>query len=163
MSSRRIEEALHRAARQHQFLEVVDRDEAEARFRRHLALAPLGRESVALTASLGRVLSDDVAAGVDVTAFDRSSVDGFALRAADLVGASDEAPRVLRLNPEILTPGVEPREAVGPGTATIVATGGMIPRGADSVVMVEHTDSREERGETFVEVRQAVAAGDSVA
>jgi putative molybdopterin biosynthesis protein len=161
--SSRIEEALHRAARQQQFLEVVDRDEAEARFRRHLALAPLGREAVALTAALGRVLAEDVAAAVDVPAFDRSSVDGFAVRAADLVGASDEAPRVLRLNREILTPGVEPREAVGPGTATIIATGGMLPRGADSVVMVEHTDSREERGETFVEVRQPVAAGDSVA
>jgi putative molybdopterin biosynthesis protein len=163
MASEEIEEALRLAARQEQFLEVVDRDEAEARFRRHLTLAPLGPEAVALSRALGRVLAEDVVAGVDVPAFDRSSVDGFAVRAADVVGASDERPRLLRLNPEILTPGVEPRGTVEPGTATIVATGGMLPRGADAMVMVEYTDAREERGASRVEVSRPVAPGDSVA
>lgn len=163
MAIEEAREALRRAARQQQFLEVVDRDEAEARFRRHLTLAPLGRETVALAAALGRVLAEDVVAGVDVPAFDRSSVDGFALRAADIAGASDESPRVLRLNPEILKPGVEPRAAVEPGTATIIATGGMLPRGADAIVMIEYTDSREEDGALLVEVRRPVAPGDSVA
>ena len=163
MPSEDLKEALRRAARQQQFLEVVDRDEAEARFRRHLHLAPLGRERVPLDAALGRVLADDVAAGVDVPGFDRSSVDGFAVRAADVAGASDEAPRVLRLNPELLTPGVPPRGEVQPGTATIVATGGMVPRGADAVVMVEHTEPHEDEGGLAVEVRRPVAAGDSVA
>jgi putative molybdopterin biosynthesis protein len=163
MASERIEEVLRRAARQQQFLEVVDRDEAEARFRRHLTLAPLGREAVALAGALGRVLAGDVVAAVDVPAFDRSSVDGFAVRAADLAGASDEAPRSLRLNPEVLTPGVEPRGAVEPGTATVIATGGMLPRGADAVVMVEYTDARDEEGGTVVEVRRPVAPGDAVA
>ncbi len=163
MASEDLKEALRRAARQQQFLEVVDRDEAEARFRRHLALAPLGRESVPLAQALGRVLAEDVVAGVDVPAFDRSSVDGFAVRAADVAGASDDAPSVLRLAGEILTPGVVPRAEVGPGTATIVATGGMVPRGADAVVMVEVTDSREDGGALAIEVRRPVAAGDSVA
>ena len=163
MPSEDLKEALRRAARQQQFLEVVDRDEAEARFRRHLHLAPLGRERVPLDAALGRVLADDVVAGVDVPGFDRSSVDGFAVRAADVAGASDEAPRVLRLNPELLTPGVPPRGEVQPGTATIVATGGMVPRGADAVVMVEHTEPHEDEGGLAVEVRRPVAAGDSVA
>ena len=99
MATEDLKEALRRAARQQQFLEVVDRDEAEARFRRHLDLSPLGREAVPLDAALGRVLAEDVSAGVDVPGFDRSSVDGFAVRAADVAGASDEAPRVLRLNP----------------------------------------------------------------
>jgi putative molybdopterin biosynthesis protein len=163
MSSERLKEALRRAARQQQFLEVVGRDEAEARFRRHLSLAPLGREPVPLGAALGRALAADVVAGVDVPAFDRSGVDGFAVRAADVAGASDEAPRVLRLNDELLTPGVVPRGEVAPGSATIIATGGMVPRGADAVVMVEYTEPREEGGVLGVEVRRPVAPGDSVA
>jgi putative molybdopterin biosynthesis protein len=158
-----IERALRAAARQHQFLEVVGRDEAEARFRRHLSPAPLGDEAIPAAAALGRVLAEDVAATVDVPGFDRSGVDGFAVRAADLVGASDATPRVLRLNPEILTPGVEPRVTVAPGTATLVATGGMVPRGADAVVMVEHTDPRDGEGALAIEVRRPVAPGDAVA
>jgi putative molybdopterin biosynthesis protein len=163
MATDRMRDALRRAAGQEQFLEVVDRDEAEARFRRHLALKPLGRETVPLAAALGRVLAEDVAAGVDVPAFDRSSVDGFAVRAADVAGASEETPRLLRLNAEILTPGVEPRATVEAGTATVIATGGMLPRGADAVVMVEFTEAREEAGATLVEVRRPAAPGDAVA
>jgi molybdopterin molybdotransferase/putative molybdopterin biosynthesis protein len=162
MANERITDALRRASRQQQFLEVVDRDEAEARFRRHLALAPLGRETVPLGAALRRVLADDVLAGVDVPAFDRSSVDGFAVRAQDVAGASEERPRALRLNPEILTPGVEPRGAVEPGTATVIATGGMLPRGADAVVMVEYTEAREVGGAQEVLVQRPVAPGESV-
>lgn len=150
--------ALLKAARQEQFLEVVDRDEAEARFRRHLTLAPLGGEQVALADALGRVLSRDVVAEIDVPGFDRSSVDGFAVVAGDTAGASEEAPRVLSLNPEILTPGVEPRIALRRGTASVVATGAMLPRGADAVVMVEHTEAVEGGG-AAVEVRRAAAPG----
>jgi putative molybdopterin biosynthesis protein len=156
-------DALRRAARQEQFLEVVDRDEAEARFRRHLRLAPLGPEPVPLAGARGRVLAEDVVAAIDVPAFDRSSVDGFAVRAADLAGASQEAPRTLRLNPELLTPGVVARGTVEAGTATVIATGGMVPRGADAVVMVEHTDPLEEAGALRIEVRRPVAPGDAFA
>ncbi|HTP27397.1 MAG TPA: molybdopterin biosynthesis protein [Anaeromyxobacteraceae bacterium] len=154
--------SLMRAARQDQFLEVVDRDEAQARFRRHLELSPLGRETVPLANALGRVLSDDVIATVDVPGFDRSNVDGFALRAEDTAGASEDAPRLLRLNPEILTPGVEPRDPIAAGTATVIATGGMVPRGADAVVMVEHTEASEEGGEAMVEIRRPAAPGQFV-
>lgn len=156
-------EALRRAARQQQFLEVVGRDEAEARFRRHLVLAPLARETVPLAAALGRVLADDVVATVDVPGFDRSSVDGFAVRAADVAGASDDAPTLLRLNPEVLTPGRVPRLTVEPGTATVLATGGVLPRGADAVVMVEYTEERDVDGAPGVAVQRPVAPGDAVA
>jgi putative molybdopterin biosynthesis protein len=135
--------AVRRAAQQEQFLEVVDRDEAITRLHRHLDLAPLGKESVALSQALGRVLAADVVSSVDVPGFDRSNVDGFAVRASDTAGASAAEPRVLTLNAELLTPGVEPGLAVLPGTATVIATGGMIPRGADAVLMVEHTDFDE--------------------
>jgi putative molybdopterin biosynthesis protein len=154
---------LQTLSQQEQFLDVVDRDEAFRRFHRHLALAPVGSETVGLSQALGRVLAHAVVAGVDVPGFDRSSVDGFAVRADDMVGASDRAPRTLTLNSEILTPGTEPRLPVTRGTATLIATGGMVPRGADAVVMVEHTDSYDRDGTTLIEVRRPAAPGQFIA
>jgi len=154
--------ALLRAAHQEQFLEAVSRDEAEARFRRHLKLAPLGRETIALSRALGRVLAADVVATVDVPSFDRSAVDGFAVRASDVVGASAEAPRTLRLNPEMLTPGIVPSSEVAPGTATLIATGGMLPRGADAIAMVEHTDTRLHGDQVLLEVYRPLSPGQHV-
>lgn len=151
------------AARQEQFLEVVGRDEAEARFRRHLDLTPKGAETVPLAAALGRVLAADVLAEVDVPGFDRSSVDGFAVRAADTQGAGEDTPVVLRLNEEVLSAGRVPALTVAPGMATVIATGGMLPRGADAVVMVEHTESREDGGVLLVEVRKPLVPGAFVA
>jgi len=86
-----IDAALGRLARQDQFLEVVDRDEAIARFQRHLDPRPLGSERVPLAEALRRVLAEPVIAGVDVPNFDRSNVDGFAVRAADTIEASRHA------------------------------------------------------------------------
>ncbi|MGH6903481.1 MAG: molybdopterin biosynthesis protein [Geminicoccaceae bacterium] len=159
--ARRLLAAVRRAARQEQFLEVVDRDEAVARFHRHLKLAPLGKESVALGEARGRVLAEEVVAAVDVPGFDRSNVDGFALRAHDTAGASDAKPRSLLLNSEVLTPGIEPRLPVAPGTATVIATGGMLPRGADAVLMVEHTELDEAAG--TLQVLRPAAAGQLIA
>ena len=78
--------------KQQQFLEVLDRDEAERRWRAILEVAPLPGESVPLEQALGRVLAEDVAAEVDVPGFDRSNMDGFALRAEDTYGATEDAP-----------------------------------------------------------------------
>jgi putative molybdopterin biosynthesis protein len=126
--------------KQDQFLDVIDRDEAERRFRAVLDLRPLPAEEVALEEALGRILASDVIAPIDVPGFDRSNVDGFAVRAQDTFGASEQEPRALRLNAEALTTGVLPREMVEPGTATTIATGAVVPRGADAIVMVEDTD-----------------------
>ena len=158
-----IPTALRSLARQEQFLEVVDRDEATARFQRHLRMRPLGAETVPLSQALGRVLACTVVADVDVPGFDRASVDGFAVRADDTAGASERQPKRLVLNTEILTPGTVPAIAVRPGTATLIATGGMVPRGADAVVMVEHTETQDEGGAAFIEVRRAVASGQFIA
>src|SRR6266436_1998369 len=158
-----IPTALRSLARQEQFLDVVDRDTATARFHRHLKLRPLGAETVPLPQALGRVLAREVIADVDVPGFDRASVDGFAVRADDTVGASERAPKALALNGEILTPGCEPRVTVVPGTATLIATGGMVPRGADAVIMVEHTETSEVDGPTAIEVRRPAAAGQFIA
>ena len=159
-----IATALRRLARQEQFLEVVNREEAVARFHRHLALAPLASETLPLSCALGRVLMKAAIAEVDVPGFDRASVDGFAVRAADTAAASDREPRILTLNREILTPGVEPRIAITPGTATLIATGGMVPRGADAVVMIEHTEARDHTaGATVIHLHRPASPGQFIA
>jgi putative molybdopterin biosynthesis protein len=158
-----IPATLWRLARQEQFLEVIERDEAERRFRGHLDLHPLGRETVPLSQGLGRVLASAVVAEIDVPGFDRASVDGFAIRADDTLGASERMPRRLTLIPEILTPGRVPLLPVGPGTGALIATGGMVPRGADAVVMVEHTEAVDDSGQTLIEVRRPASAGQFIA
>ena len=125
---------------QEQFLHVLDRDEAERRFRAALDLSPRGRERVPLDAALGRVLASDVTSPVDVPSFDRSNVDGFAVVAQDTFGASEEVPRTILLAEETIHTGIVPSTIVRPGTAVAIATGGMMPRGADAVVMIEHAD-----------------------
>src|SRR6266478_6075290 len=99
------------AMQQDQFLNVIDRDEAERRFRAALDLTPLAAEIVSLDAALGRVLAEDVVAPIDVPGFDRANVDGFAVRSEDTFGASEEEPCRLQLNGEALTTGVLPRQA----------------------------------------------------
>ena len=154
--------AIRRAARQEQFLEVVSAAEARARFSRHVDLSALAGETVALAAALGRVLAQDVEAPVDVPPFDRANVDGFALRAADTAGATDTAPRRLRLNGEVIVCGHAPALEVAAGSATTIATGGVVPRGADAVIMIEHTELVEEPGTPAVDVRRPVAPGQFV-
>jgi putative molybdopterin biosynthesis protein len=124
---------------QEQFLKVVDRDLAERRWWDAVRPSPLGKERIPLAEALGRVLAEEVAAGVDVPPYDRSNLDGYAVQSADTIGASDETPRRLRLLEEELATGIVPGEEVRPGTAAVIATGAMLPRGADAVVMVEQT------------------------
>lgn len=125
---------------QSQFLQIKSRDEAEAAFHTALKPRPLGPEAVALDALAGRVLAQDVAAPVDAPPFDRSMVDGFAVRAADLAEASGAEPCRLVLTGESIACGTAPALVVGPGMATAIATGGPMPRGADAVVMIEQTE-----------------------
>jgi putative molybdopterin biosynthesis protein len=154
--------AVRAAARQEQFLEVVSPQVARERFAQHLDLKPLPSETVALGEALGRVLAADVVAPIDVPPFDRSGVDGFAVRAADTAGASDRAPKRLLLNGEVIACGHVPKLAVEPATATTIATGGAIPRGADAVVMVEQTELAETAQGPAIDVRRPVAPGQFV-
>jgi putative molybdopterin biosynthesis protein len=157
-----IIDAVRRAARQEQFLEVVSAEEARRRFAACIDLSPLGGETVLLANALSRVLAADVVAPVDAPPFDRSNVDGFAVRAADTTGASDGAPRRLILNAEVVACGVEPAVEVVSGTATAIATGGVIPRGADAIVMIEHTELIEDDAAPAIDVRRAVGSGQFV-
>ncbi|MEZ4453234.1 MAG: molybdopterin biosynthesis protein [Nannocystaceae bacterium] len=122
------------------FLKVVDPEEARRRWWAALAPGPRGRERVALEALRGRVLAEAIAAPLDVPGFDRANVDGYAVQAADTYGASEASPRRLALVDEVIATGVAPTTTLTPGRAAAIATGGVIPRGADAVVMIEDTD-----------------------
>src|SRR5215208_6356310 len=143
---------------QDQFLQVLDRDEAERRFRAVIDLAPRGVERIPLDAALGRVLAADILSPVDVPSFDRANVDGFAVVAVDTFGASEEAPRSVRLGNEEIHTGVVPMTVVRPGEAVAIATGGMVPRGADAVVMIEHAEARGRE----LRIARAVTAGSGI-
>ena len=143
---------------QEQFLHVLDRDEAERRFRAAIDLTPRGIETVLLDAALGRVLATDIISPVDVPSFDRSNVDGFAVVSEDTFGASEESPRAVQLGEEAIHTGVVPTTVIRPGTAVSIATGGMVPRGADAVVMVEYAETRGRE----LRIAKAVTAGSGV-
>jgi len=162
MADRRVGLDVKEASAQKQFLDVVTRDEATARFRTHLRLAPLGKETVPLSEALRRTLSEDVVSTVDVPGFDRSNVDGFAVQAKDTFGAMEETPQTTRLNAEVLAPGIVPRGIVEAGTATPIATGGMLPRGADAVLMVEYSDHVESSDGAQLEIKRPVTPGENV-
>lgn len=162
MNNPRAANAAQPSSRQTQFLDVVTRDEATARFRAHLQLAPLGDERVALDDALDRIVAEDVVSDVDVPGFDRSNVDGFAVQASDTFGAMEETPRNARLNAEVLAPGIVPRVAVVSGRATSIATGGMLPRGADAVLMVEHSEHVDTDEGPQLEIRRPITPGENV-
>ena len=154
-----IVDAIRRAARQEQFLEVVSAAEARRRFEVRLDRSPLAGESLPLAAALSRVIAADVIAPIDTPPFDRANVDGFALRAADTLGAGPAAAKRLALNREVITCGVAPVLEVACGTATAIATGGVIPRGADAVVMIEHTELVENEVAPAIDIHRAATSG----
>lgn len=147
--------------KQSQFLEVLDRDEADRRWRAVVGRGPLPAETIPLEAALGRVLAEDVRATVDVPGFDRSNMDGFAVRAVDTFGATEEEPVRLQLNDEILATGCRPEIEVAVGTTTTIATGGMLPRGADAIAPIEITDA-DPTDPAFILVRAARVPGAAV-
>ena len=115
-------------------------------------------ETVALDDACGRVPAADVRAPGALPGFDRSSVDGYAVRAADTFGASESIPAYLRMVGAVRM-GAVASEEVGPGTAVAIPTGGMLPASADAVVMIEHT---AEATSDTVEVVRPVAPGENV-
>lgn len=96
---------------------------------------------------LGQVLAEDVFSGISVPPLDNSAMDGYALKYKDTLGASLQAPRILKVNEAVLAGGL-PEIEVKTGTATRIMTGAPIPAGADSVIQFEDTDE-EDRRKTF--------------
>jgi len=122
------------------FLNTLSLPEAQRRWREAIRLDPLGREDVSLEEAQGRILQEDILVPVDVPPFDRALVDGYAVQSSDTFRAEEDAPVCLRLLPERAPAGAVPTGEVEPGTAMEVATGGVIPRGANAVQMVEYAD-----------------------
>ncbi|HEX6853347.1 MAG TPA: gephyrin-like molybdotransferase Glp [Candidatus Polarisedimenticolaceae bacterium] len=129
---------------------------AEARRLLLDAVASTPAADVPLDAALGRALAADVAADRDVPATDRSAMDGFAVRCADLL----EAGRRLRVAGELRAGSSAAGVRVAPGEAWRIFTGGVVPEGADAVVMVELTE--EDRGTGTLLVREAPSAGQNI-
>ncbi len=124
------------------------------------ALLPFYRreaETVPLAECYGRVLAANVQSRVDVPGFDRASMDGYAVKAKDTWGADEEEPKSLKVT-GIIHAGKQPSITVEPGTAAEIATGAVMPRGANAVVMVEHTDTTGD----MVNIRKPVSPGENV-
>ena len=113
---------------------------------------------VATVEALGRVLAETLRSPSDLPGFARSTMDGFAVRAADTYGASESLPAYLSVRGEVLM-GRSPDVRVGISDTARIATGGMIPEGADAVVMVEHTQAVDD---ATIEVMRPVAPGENV-
>jgi molybdopterin molybdotransferase len=124
---------------------------------------PLDAEQRPLLDARGSVLAEDIAAPVDLPPWDNSAMDGFAVRAEDVRGASAGSPRVLRVVDDVAA-GHFPSRPVGPGEAIRIMTGAPVPEGADGVVRVEHTDGGSAIGtaEGAVAIHSDADAGKNV-
>ena len=115
-------------------------------------------ESVSLGQAMGRVLAEDIAAAEYVPDFDRSTVDGYAVRARDTFGCTDAIPAILPLQGEVLM-GEGAEFDLNPEECVAVPTGGAMPKGADSVVMVEYT---EDYGDGTIGISKSAAPGQNM-
>ncbi len=140
-----------------EFLELLPPPEALSQLLAYLPIHP-EPEEIDTEQALGRVTVEPVIAPHPLPSFPRTTVDGYAVRAGDTFGASDSLPAYLQLIGEIPMGGV-PGFSLAAAQCALIHTGGMLPEGADAVVMVEHTQSARP-GE--VEVLRAVAAGENV-
>ncbi|MDP3878744.1 MAG: molybdopterin-binding protein [Dehalococcoidales bacterium] len=105
-------------------------------------------ETVALDDASGRVLAEDVVAALNIPPFDRAAMDGYAVKARDTFNSGQFRPKVLNVIGQ-LNAGETPREKIAAGECVQIATGAMMPKGADSVVMVEDTESADGRVKVF--------------
>lgn len=141
-----------------EFLKLVSPQTAAERFRQHLPVFRPQSEWISTAEAVGRMTAEVVQAGEPSPAFSRSTVDGYAVRAADVYGASDGLPAYLELAGEVPMGGA-PDFGIKAGQAAVIYTGGMLPEGADAVVMLEY--SQETRVHE-VELFRPVAVGENV-
>jgi molybdopterin molybdotransferase len=120
--------------------------------------ATMDTEKVSLADSMGRILAEDIHSDIDLPDFTRSIMDGFAVRGASTFGASEGNPAYLVVKGTVAM-GASSNLSLGPGEAVRISTGGMLPAGADSVVMVEHTGVIDD---TTIEVYRSVAPGQNM-
>lgn len=155
---------LYSPTRKNRVATLLDVQEALSRIL--AAIETLGAESVALPDALDRVLAEDVQATLDLPPFANSSMDGFAVRAADVASATPDAPQPLTVSQDIPAGSIS-QVALNPGEAARIMTGAPLPPGADAIVPVEATDAEWAAGGEAhlpgtVHIRQAVKPGDYV-
>lgn len=139
------------------FRKLLTFDEAKKTIESKLRARPLGAEEISLLASNNRVLAQDIKADMDVPPFNRSTVDGYAVRAEDTFGADENCPVVLHVC-GIVNIGELPKTTVKKGDTADIVTGAPMPEGADAVVMAEYT---RRNGDELI-VAGAVAQGENV-
>lgn len=140
------------------FAKLTRIDDALAKFFSQVKVERLPAEDVQMVEALGRILGEDVVAGIDVPGFDRSAVDGYALRAEETFGSSRTSPTVFEVIGAVEI-GYPSKVALGKQQAMKIATGAAVPKGANAIVMIEFT---EEIGEDRVEVYSSLTPGENV-
>lgn len=143
-----------------EFLKLLPPDQALKLFRDHLSLQP-SPEEVDTVDALGRVNFAPIVAPYPLPSFQRSTVDGYAVRAAETYGASESLPAYLQLYAEILM-GQTPGFVLPAGCCALIHTGGMLPENADAVVMIENTQLVPARSGQNVEILRAAAIGENI-
>ncbi|HEX9022141.1 MAG TPA: molybdopterin molybdenumtransferase MoeA, partial [Nitrospirota bacterium] len=144
---------------------VVSREEALKTLEERVLTPSLSSETITISESLGRITAGDIASPADLPAFDRSTMDGYAVRSADTFGAAESRPALLAVVGDIPM-GKMPAGSLGKGEAMKIATGGALPDGADAVVMLEQTQPVDEK--TIEAVKPAapdenvIRAGDDI-
>ncbi len=142
-----------------EFLELKPPAEALGVLLQHLsATSRAVTEKIGTENALGRILAESVIAQEPLPSFSRTTVDGYAVRAADTFGASEALPVYLQLLGEAPM-GAEPPQVLSRGQCVLIHTGGMLPQGADAIVMIEYTQLVQN---TEVEILRAVAIGENV-
>ncbi|MFQ6074401.1 MAG: gephyrin-like molybdotransferase Glp [Candidatus Bathyarchaeia archaeon] len=132
-------------------------DEAKRVIAKNFSPKPVGTESVPLEHAYNRILAEDVVALIDVPPFNRSTVDGYAVRAEDTFGADEDRPIALRLCGRVRV-GEPPKVTIAKGTTAETVTGAPLPEGADAVVMLEDTVQKE----NTVLIHASVSRGENV-
>ena len=120
-------------------LKVVSTKEADEIIERELSSFEAVTERVGIDCLTGRILATDIISPENVPSFDRVTVDGYAVQSGDTFGSSESIPSQLEIKGEILM-GQAAKDSMGAGQCFKISTGGMLPEGADSAVMVENTE-----------------------
>ena len=140
-----------------ELLDLVHPDKIEELYFKQLDFN-LNKERIDLTEAKDRVVAKDIKSAINLPPFNRSSMDGYAIKAKDSFGASEDNACYLDLAGKVVM-GEEANIAVESGSAVEINTGGMLPEGADAVVMIEYTNQISEK---LLEIKQSVAPGENI-
>ena len=138
-----------------EFFNVINLDEV---FEYIYKFPPVGVEKITLPQTIGRILAEDIISEIDLPDFRRATMDGFAVQGVSTFGASEGNPAYLSVKGAVVM-GESPDYSIGPGEVVKISTGVMLPQGADSVIMIEHTGKIDE---ATIEAYRSVAPGQNI-